>query len=209
MRKHDTISFSPAVPPSVSAIPFEADFFTKGEDIQISFLIDRAFPSVNPSEITWIFDNVELDTSCLDCKARYNFSKGLLSLNITDIQVSDDGPFTLRAGNPAGYDEATINVTVYGECLGGKGGDAFCHWTVSVIFVKWFFAAIFCEVIFCSNFLRSDFCSDFLKVIFLQGDFCSNFCQSNFCAIFFKKISWVIIQQQFFCRMIFCGMILQ
>ena len=113
----NSCQFFLAVPPSVSAIPFGVTFFTKGQDIQISFLIDRASPPVDPSDITWIFNNVELTTSCLDCNDRYNFTEGLLSLNISDLQVIDDGAFTLRARNPAGYDEATTNVTVYGKCL--------------------------------------------------------------------------------------------
>lgn len=110
------MSFFLVVPPKVSAIDSKVTY-TKGQDIQISFLIERAFPLVDASDITWIHNHMELNTSCLDCEPRYNFSEGLITLNITNLQVSDDGNFTLGARNPAGYAEATTNLTVHGQFL--------------------------------------------------------------------------------------------
>lgn len=127
-----------AVPPSVSAITPKVTFF-KGDNISISFLIDRASPVVDPSDIVWFHNGVELNTSCLDCEPRYSFTDGLLILNITDLQVSDDGSFTLRARNPAGYDEATTDLTVYGELLYCK----LCRCTLG----HGIHSALFCKVI--------------------------------------------------------------
>ena len=110
----DMVVFLLTVPPTVSALEPPMTYI-KGNNIIVSFLTDRAFPLVEPSDITWIHNNVQLNTSCLDCEPRYTFTEGLLTLNITNLQVSDDGQFTLRARNPAGYDEATTKLTVHGQ----------------------------------------------------------------------------------------------
>ena len=97
----------------------------------IKFTLNRrVFPPVQLKNIQWTFTafpNVSrtLNTSCLECNPRYNFTDDLLSLTISNLQVSDNGSFRLQVSNEAGVDSAVHNLTVFGENL--------CKWCVCVV----------------------------------------------------------------------------
>ena len=87
--------------------------------VSIEFSLNsQVFPAVQLTNIRWIYSTENsskiLDTSSSN-NTRYNFSSNLLSLTITNLQVADDGNYTLMASNEAGIDTATFNLTVYGK----------------------------------------------------------------------------------------------
>ena len=101
------------VPPNVTTT--QEPYHERNATITVQFTIQGAFPPVELENIQWSFQNAILNTSCPECNPRYNFSDDLLSLTIFNLQVSDNGSFTLRASNPAGVHQAEHNVTVYGK----------------------------------------------------------------------------------------------
>ena len=69
-----------------------------------SFQLDCPPPEAKPeANVTWIFNNVTIATS-----GRYTKSSATLS---------DNGTYTCRAENVAGYKESIISVTILGMLL--------------------------------------------------------------------------------------------
>ena len=115
-----TIIFLSTVPPVVTSISSTNPIYRlRNTTVSIEFSLNsRVFPTVQLSNIQWIYSTEKsseiLDTSSSN-NPRYNFSSNLLSLIITNLQVADDGNYTLMASNEAGIDTATFNLTVYGK----------------------------------------------------------------------------------------------
>lgn len=86
----------------------------KGDTVVIGFSVDRASPLVTLTGIVWTHNGMELNTTFPQQQGRYNFSDDLQLLTISDLQVSDDGIFSLGAQNPAGLDNAATTLTVHG-----------------------------------------------------------------------------------------------
>ena len=84
----------------------------------LRFAITRAAPLVELRDIVWMHNGMRLNTTLLEQQGRYNFSHDLQVLTISDVQVSDEGEFTLGASNPAGFNSATTMLTVYGKLFG-------------------------------------------------------------------------------------------
>ena len=84
----------------------------------LRFAITRASPLVELTDIVWMHNGTRLNITLLELQGRYNFSDDLQMLTISDVQVSDEGEFSLGASNPAGFDSATTNLTVYGKLFG-------------------------------------------------------------------------------------------
>ena len=106
--------FLHAVPPVVTSVS-TALYHLRNSTVSIKFA--RVFPAVQLSNIQWIYTTENgsrfLNTSFPN--TRYNFSSDLLTLTITNLQVADDGNYTLVALNEAGISNATYNLTVFGE----------------------------------------------------------------------------------------------
>ena len=113
------ISFT--VPPVVTPVS-TASHHLRNSTVSIEFSLNsRVFPAVQLSNIQWIYTTANgseiLDTSFPN-NTRYNFSSNLLSLTITNLQVADDGNYSLMASNEAGIHIATYNLTVFGKSYG-------------------------------------------------------------------------------------------
>lgn len=109
-----------AVPPTIPANPSSTKL--RNSTTLITFSIINAFPKVTLNNIQWTYTNYQnisevLNISCTDCYPRYTFSEDLLTLNITNLQVSDYGDYTLQVSNPAGVRSATHRLTVHGVFL--------------------------------------------------------------------------------------------
>lgn len=100
---------------AVSAAPYHL----RNSTVVVQFALnDRVFPKVQLSNIHWTYtteNGSEILNTSFPASGRYNFSSDLLSLTITDLQVVDDGNYTLWATNEAGISSATYNLTVYGK----------------------------------------------------------------------------------------------
>ena len=109
-----------AVPPSVLVVSADESQKTpeKGDTVVLRFAITRASPLVELMDIVWMHNGTRLNITFLELQGRYNFSDDLQMLTISDVQVSDEGEFTLGASNPAGFDSATTDLTVYGKVFG-------------------------------------------------------------------------------------------
>ena len=81
-----------------------------GTNLTLSFFIANASPSVTVDNIYWTFDdNITIVPSSV-----FIFSSDLLSITIVDVELCDEGDYTVTVSNPAGIDCATIAVDV--EC---------------------------------------------------------------------------------------------
>ena len=69
-------------------------------------------PLVLVESIRWTFNDVELVE---DIGGRITFSKNRLSLTITNLNLSDEGVYTLTATNPAGSSSENIFLDVQGN----------------------------------------------------------------------------------------------
>ena len=107
-----------SVPPVVTVMS-TADYHLINSAVVIKFALnDRVFPKVQLNNIQWTYTTEkgsEILNTSFSPSSHYNFSSDLLSLTITDLQVADDGNYTLWASNEAGVSSATYNVTVYGK----------------------------------------------------------------------------------------------
>ena len=80
-----------------------------GSNLTLSFFITNASPSVTIDNIYWTVNDSTLIPS-----DRYVFSGDLLSFTILDVELYDEGYYTITVSNPAGIDSTTIIVDV--EC---------------------------------------------------------------------------------------------
>ena len=69
-------------------------------------------PLVLVESIRWTFNDVELVE---DIGGRITFSDNRLSLTITNLNLSDEGVYTLTATNPAGSSSENIFLDVQGN----------------------------------------------------------------------------------------------
>ena len=111
-------------------VPLEGDRHIIGiEDnfTTLSFRIDNAVPQVTSNNIRWIFSgdfstfpndikNVEItELSTRIGNSMYTFSPDKLSLNISNINQTDEGRYFLLVTNPAGLDYNHIDIIVHGQ----------------------------------------------------------------------------------------------
>ena len=96
-----------------------APYHLRNSTVVVQFALnDRVFPKVQLSNIQWTYttkNGSKLLNTSFPASGRYNFSSDLLSLIITDLQVVDDGNYSLWASNEAEISFATYNLTVYGK----------------------------------------------------------------------------------------------
>jgi len=87
-----------------------------GRSITIIFSISGDYPPVSPSDITWQFNSSSGTTRIITAAdSRYTFSDNRLSLTISNVSLTDEGPYRLSASNYAGNNSTTVMLTVYGE----------------------------------------------------------------------------------------------
>ena len=91
----------------------------KDYDFSFGFVIEHDFPPVQLNNIQWHFTNlsnvtVDLRANGTD-SAHYTLSKDFRQLQITNVQLSDRGHYTLTATNEAGIRNSTINLDVHGN----------------------------------------------------------------------------------------------
>ena len=82
------------------------------ESITLQFSIIYDSPLVLVESIRWTFNDVELVE---DIGGRITFSDNRLSLTITNLNLSDEGVYTLTATNPAGSSSENIFLDVQGN----------------------------------------------------------------------------------------------
>ena len=80
-----------------------------GTNLTLSFFIEDASPSVTVDNIYWTIDDITIVPSSV-----YIFSSDLLSITIEDVELCDEGNYTITVSNPAGIVCATVTVDV--EC---------------------------------------------------------------------------------------------
>ena len=83
-----------------------------GSNLTLSFFITNASPSVTINNIYWTVNGSTFAPS-----DRFIFSGDLLSVIIVDVELYDEGYYTITVSNPAGIDSATIIVDVECELL--------------------------------------------------------------------------------------------
>ena len=93
----------------------------------LTFRIDNAAPQVTSDNIRWIFSgdfstfpndtkNLEItDLSTRIGNSMYTFTPDKLSLNISNINQTDEGRYFLLVTNPAGKDYNHIDIIVHGQ----------------------------------------------------------------------------------------------
>ena len=82
------------------------------EPVTLQFSIMGDSPLVLVESIRWTFKDIELVE---DIGGRIMFSENRLSLTITNLNLSDEGVYTLTATNPAGSSSESIFLDVEGN----------------------------------------------------------------------------------------------
>ena len=104
-------SSSPAVPVVSTETP---DLIgVQGRPVALQFTISADIPPVATSDIVWTFTNTSGATSTLTVDD--GLSPDRLTLNISAVEYSDEGTYTLTASNVAGAGMATITLDVRGK----------------------------------------------------------------------------------------------
>lgn len=84
--------------------------------VNITFLINDAFPLVKVDSIQWHFNYSSLlNNGSIPVTDDHVFTPDLLTLTITNIQHSDRGPYSLTATNEAGTSTAQVYLEVEGN----------------------------------------------------------------------------------------------
>ena len=91
-------------------------------EVSIEFAITRAEPRVELQDIEWSYrsmsDGMEMDLDTFfNDSDKFALSDDLTSLTVFNVSLFDAGMFTLSASNEAGTHNATIQLSVHGECL--------------------------------------------------------------------------------------------
>lgn len=79
------------------------------------FVIYDSHPLVVPQNISWSFTNALDFTSKVQPSYHCLISTDYTTLQINNVQVSDEGYYTLMASNLAGSASATISVCLLGK----------------------------------------------------------------------------------------------
>ena len=85
--------------------------------ITLSFVIDNAFPNVEPANAVWMFraEDSPIITVREQADSRYKFSSDRRSLMITNLTHEDEGQYTITATNAAGSDSFAVNLDIEGK----------------------------------------------------------------------------------------------
>ena len=97
-----------AVPPELSAIGGSEKIGVLGGRVVLAFTVIRAAPPVTSGDIQWLFDTEEL------INPRAVFAGDRLSVNITNLTLSDEGEYKIEASTAAGIGSATVSLDVQG-----------------------------------------------------------------------------------------------
>ena len=130
MQYFNVIYFTALLSVLPVVVPLEGDRHIIGiEDnfTTLNFRIDNAVPQVTSNNIRWIFSgvfstfpndikNIEItELSTRIGNSMYTFSPDKLSLNISNINQTDEGRYFLLVTNPAGLDYNHIDIIVHGQ----------------------------------------------------------------------------------------------
>ena len=111
------------VPPNIHpASGLTSQIAVKDGDYVIEFSITEDFPSVQPDDIQWWYQEdatfiprpwpPSLD---FELEERHYLSSNKRLLSIDDVQIIDGGLYTLSAANEAGTRNQTISLTIHGK----------------------------------------------------------------------------------------------
>ena len=104
------------VSPRVAPVTNTRNVLLWGEPFTISFTVTHAQPVVIPDGITWTFNSASGgNTTTLTSNSRFSFSTDRMALTISSIALEDEGVYTMKAENPGGTDEASVEVEVRGK----------------------------------------------------------------------------------------------
>ena len=106
------VCFYILAPPFVQSISPQTISESITRPIVLEFNISGDVPPVSLDNIRWTFNDIELME---DIGGRITFSENRLSLTITNLNLSDEGVYTLTATNPAGSSSASIFLDVQGN----------------------------------------------------------------------------------------------
>ncbi len=102
--------------------------------VVISFIIQDDFPAVKPNNIIWKKTNVSgTSYQVYQMQDKYMFSEDRRTLNVSDLQYSDRGSYTLIAQNEAGITEASTFLNLEGNVHGFASFENLMH-DISIIF---------------------------------------------------------------------------
>ena len=117
-------NFLLAGPPNIQpASGSDTEFTVQGENYTIEFNIIGDHPLAETTNVWWVYQknltsvaiswppSFESDLE----KQRYYLSNDKISLSIRDVQISDEGFYTLIANNSFGKSNSTILLLVHGQ----------------------------------------------------------------------------------------------
>ncbi len=99
--------------PIVNRVSNEVEIGVKGNNVTLSFNITRDVPSVVSDEgIDWYLITSNGDTVLITQGTRHVFDNGKTSLTITNLNLDDQGTYSLNASNIIGCDSGIIFLDV-------------------------------------------------------------------------------------------------
>ena len=85
----------------------------RGDAVTISFMLLKANPQIVASDTVWSKDNVPLDYT----DDKYSISMDTLSLTVNNVQLSDQGMYTIYITNKVNSTSSSATVEVFGGKL--------------------------------------------------------------------------------------------
>ena len=102
--------------PIVTRVSNEVEIGVKGNNISLTFGISRDVPQVAPdSGISWYLMRNNGSVEMIDAGPRHEFDVTRTSLTITDLNLDDEGTYSLNASNIIGIDSDTVFLDVQSE----------------------------------------------------------------------------------------------
>ena len=99
---------APVLKPVVDKVEVE-----RNSAITISFSLLRAYPQILANSTAWRKDNESIEYT----SNKYSVSIDMLSLTIYNVEVSDEGIYTIEVTNVVASTSSSITMEVFGEAI--------------------------------------------------------------------------------------------
>ena len=103
---HCTAVVAPVLKPVMDKLKVE-----RNSTVTISFLLLEAYPPILADATVWFKDNKSIEYT----SNKYSVSNDVLSLTVHNIEVSDEGTYTINVTNGVTSTSASITMEVFGE----------------------------------------------------------------------------------------------